>query len=122
MLTLFLVLLLLSGLAAAFVWIPRLIDRRTERFQSDLAVRSSQGHDSCGRLVQGNLAATHISYRNSSAIFDRLGFDGLFLTLGIGSLGISGSFRGFRRLRLGRRLIVCGFIAASGQQAQDQQQ
>ena len=38
MLTLFLV-LLLSGLAAAFVWIPRLIDRRTERFQSDLVNR-----------------------------------------------------------------------------------
>ncbi len=39
MLTLFLVLLLLSGLAAAFVWIPRLIDRRTESFQSDLVNR-----------------------------------------------------------------------------------
>ena len=39
MLTLFLALLLLSGLAAAFVWIPRLIDRRTESFQSDLVNR-----------------------------------------------------------------------------------
>lgn len=39
MLILFLAFLLLLGLAAAFVWIPRLIDRRTESFQSDLVNR-----------------------------------------------------------------------------------
>ena len=39
MLTFFLALLLLLGLAAAFIWIPRLIDRRTESFQSDLVNR-----------------------------------------------------------------------------------
>lgn len=39
MLILFLAFLLLMGLAAVFVWIPHLIDRRTERFQSDLVNR-----------------------------------------------------------------------------------
>lgn len=39
MLILFPIILLLFGLAAAFVWVPRLIDRRTESFQSDLINR-----------------------------------------------------------------------------------
>ena len=39
MLTLFLALVLVLGLVTAFVWIPRLIDRRTESFQSDLVNR-----------------------------------------------------------------------------------
>ena len=39
MLTLFLALVLVLGLVTAFVWIPRLIDMRTESFQSDLVNR-----------------------------------------------------------------------------------
>ncbi len=39
MLTLFLALLPALGVVIALVWIPRLIDRRTERFQSDLVNR-----------------------------------------------------------------------------------
>ena len=39
MLTLFLALVLVLGFVTAFVWIPRLIDRRTESFQSDLVNR-----------------------------------------------------------------------------------
>ena len=39
MLTFFLALVLVLGFVTAFVWIPRLIDRRTESFQSDLVNR-----------------------------------------------------------------------------------
>lgn len=51
MLTLFLVLLLLSGLAAVFVWIPRLIDRRTESFQSDLVNRHYEEVETMYRTI-----------------------------------------------------------------------
>ena len=53
MLTLFLALLLLSGLAAAFVWIPRLIDRRTESFQSDLVNRHYEEVENMYRQTRG---------------------------------------------------------------------
>lgn len=52
MLALFLVLLAVSGPVIIFIWIPRLIDRRTESFQSDLVNRHYEEVENMYRIMR----------------------------------------------------------------------
>lgn len=52
MLALFLTLLAVSGLVIIFIWIPRLIDRRTESFQSDLVNRHYEEVENMYRIMR----------------------------------------------------------------------
>ena len=52
MVIVFLALLLAAGFAAALFWIPRLIDRRTERFQSDLVNRHYEEVENMYRVMR----------------------------------------------------------------------
>ena len=54
MVIVFLALLLAAGFAAALFWIPRLIDRRTERFQSDLVNRHYEEVENMYRVMRSS--------------------------------------------------------------------